>query len=105
MGKLLDLQRGVTAEPPYRVVEELRGGAWQCLAPGPQPPDTAPVAPAQTCCSGHRGLRGSSESLTASVPEWVLGCRESRPGRERGRPPPPGLPGSDGLLEITQLYL
>lgn len=107
LGKLLNLQMGVIAEPPYRVMGEMKE---RCLAvstaPCTKPPATVPVASAYMCCSGCRGLGGSSKALSA----FIYGYRKSHPGEEQGRSPsplppvPPGSPSSKGprrLLSST----
>lgn len=89
LGKLLNLQMGVTAEPPYRVMGEIKE---RCLAvstaPCTKPPATVPVASACTSCSRCRGLGGSSKALPASI----YGHHESHPGEEQGRSPSPHSP-------------
>lgn len=89
LGKLLNLQMGVIAEPPYRVMGEMKE---RCLAvstaPCTKPPATVPVASAYMCCSGCRGLGGSSKALSA----FIYGYRKSHPGEEQGRSPFPRFP-------------
>lgn len=105
LGKLLNLQMGVTAGPPYGVMGEMKARSL-AVSPAPctTPPATVPAASACTCCSGCRGLGGSSEALPASI----YGHRESHPGEEQGRSPSPRfpqVPPAQRALQITQLYL
>lgn len=90
LGKLLNLQMGVTAQPPYRVMGGIKE---RCLAVSstlyvlslellfqrPQPSLAVQAA---------GGLGGSSKAL----PDSIYGHCESHPGEEQGRPPSPRLP-------------
>lgn len=76
LGKLLDLQNSPLC-PDHRrgTLRGHRGGTWQCLAPGPEPPDIVPVTPAQMCLPfrprGPGWQRRVPDCLCSRVGVWV----------------------------------